>query len=323
MIIVRSPLRVSFFGGGTDYEKWFSKNKGAFLSMAIDKYCFSVIKYTIHLSNFNFRVSWKQVEEVNQIEEIRQPIVREVLKYFDYKKSAEYFYMADVPAQSGLGSSASYTVAMIKAISSIKKISLTKTEIANIAYIIEKEKLQENTGIQDSIASAFGGFNFVEIEKDKSFKVTNCNLNKEFREKFLERVLIVFTGIQRSSSKQAGKTLSTMERNNEKFREIYDITYEGFKILKSLDLDSFGRLIDETWKIKSSLNKSMSNLKIDELYHFSKKEGALGMKLLGAGGGGFAVIFFKEGKKEPFKKKIKKYKFIEVSIDEEGTKIIE
>ena len=323
MIIVRSPLRISFFGGGTDYEKWFSQNKGAFLSMAIDKYCFSIVKYTIHLSNHNYRVSWNQVEEVNQVEDIKQPIVREVLKYFDYRKAAEYFYMADVPAQSGLGSSASYTVAMIKAISSIKRINLTKIEIANIAYVIEKEKLNENTGIQDSIATTFGGFNFVEIQKDKSFKLKNCDLSEEFKKKFLDRILIVFTGIQRSSSDQAAKTLSAMEDNKEKFEDIYNMAFEGFKILKSLDLDSFGKLLDEAWKIKSSLNNSMSNSKIDDLYQFTKKEGALGMKLLGAGGGGFAVIFFKEGKKEAFKKKIKEYKFIEVDIDEEGTKIIE
>ena len=148
MIIVRSPLRVSFFGGGTDYEKWFLKNKGAFLSTAIDKYVFSLVKHTINLSNFRYRISWKIVEEVSNSNQIQQPIVRESIKYLKFDMPAEFFYLADVPALSGLGSSASYAVATIKAISSIQKKKLSKFEIAEISYEIEKQRLNENTGIQ-------------------------------------------------------------------------------------------------------------------------------------------------------------------------------
>ena len=322
MIIVRSPLRVSFFGGGTDYEKWFLKNKGAFLSTAIDKYVFSLVKHTINLSDFRYRISWKIVEEVSNYNQIQQPIVRETIKYLKFDRPAEFFYLADVPALSGLGSSASYAVATIKAISSIQKKKLSKSEVAKISYEIEKQKLNENTGIQDAIAASYGGLNFVEISKNGKYKVNKCLVNNKQKENFFNRIVLVFTGIQRSSSDQAALTLKEMDKKEKHFRDLYCMAFEGRNLLLSNELDKFGNLLDESWKIKSSLNKNMSNTKIDNLYEFSKSEGALGMKILGAGGGGFAAIFLKKGFKRKFLEKIKNHKFMEIKIDEVGAKLI-
>ena len=322
MIIVRSPLRVSFFGGGTDYEKWFKKNKGAFLSAAIDKYVFSLVKHTINLSSYKYRVSWKIVEEVSKSNDIQQPIVREVIKYLKFRKPAEFFYLADVPAQSGLGSSASYAVATIKAIASIQKKNFSKIDIAKISYEIEKIKLRENTGIQDAIAASHGGMNFVEIESNGKYKINKCSISEKQKEKFFDRILLVFTGIQRSSSNQAALTLKEMEKKEKHFKELYDMAFEGRNLLFSNEFDKFGNLLDESWKIKASLNNKMSNKKIDNLYNFSKSQGALGMKILGAGGGGFAAVFLKNGAKKKFIEKIKNHKFLQIKIDEMGAKLI-
>ena len=212
MIISKSPFRISFFGGSTDYEEWFTNNGGAFISLAFQKYSYSVVKKLPKNSDKKYHVQWRIKEATNHLNNIKQPIVRESLRFYKFFENLEFIYFADLPARSGIGSSSAYCCAVGSCIMNLKNLRFDKYQLAENSYQIENKYLKENVGIQDQIASSFGNLNYVKIKKDKTFKINPIILKDHERFEFLGRLLLVYTDEQRNSSKMAKLILKNLEK---------------------------------------------------------------------------------------------------------------
>jgi len=323
MIISKSPFRISFFGGSTDYEDWFTFNGGAFISLAFQKYSYSVIKRLPKNSEKKYHVQWRIRESTNNPNNIKQPIVRESLRYYKFYENLEFIYFADLPARSGIGSSSAYCCAVGNCIMKLKNISFDKYKLAENSYQIENKLLKENVGIQDQIASSFGNLNYVKIKKDKTFKINPIILKDYEKFEFLGRLLLVYTDEQRNSSQMAQLILKNLEKKKAIIMKIQQIVDEAYSNLINQDIDTFGKLLKYTWEMKKELSNKMITKKTLDLFEILNKKEVLGYKIMGAGGGGFVLAYFKEGKRDKFINKYLKNKlFIKPEIDESGTKTI-
>lgn len=324
MILSRSPYRISFFGGGTDYEDWFSLNGGAFLSMAINYYTYITLRVKPEFQVKKFRVLWRLAEEADSIESIKHPIVRETLKLFKYDKGLDISYIGDLPGGSGMGSSSAFTSALVKAIYEDMKKELNSYELANISYNIEKNKLCETVGIQDQIATSFGGFNSVQINKDGSYQISPINLSTESLENFLQRLVLVYTGQTRRATDIAESKVKNIVNKEKEYKAIQDMVSEAKNYLLKNDIKNFGLLMNDAWHIKRELSSCITNKEIDKLYNYGIENGAIGGKILGAGGGGFLLFVCKEGEKNNLEKKLISINrsVVPFKISKNGTKII-
>lgn len=306
MIIVRTPMRVSFFGGGTDHPTWFRTGEpSAVLSTTIDKYVYVTLRRLPRIFDFNYRVSWRIIEETKSIAEIQHPIVRAVLEnYGDHDHCGyEVLYNADLPAQSGLGSSSAFTVAMLKAyLGNLHRIE-SKQFFAEQAIRIEQELLNEPVGSQDQIAAAFGGLNHVQFFQDGKFQVEPVCISRERKQALNDRLIMFFTGFTRSASKIEGEKIKEMADKTLELRAIHDMVDQGRSILEneSADLRDFGKLLHEGWMLKRALSGGVSNPALDDAYAAAIKAGAVGGKLLGAGGGGFLLFYVEPEYREAVK----------------------
>ena len=323
MIISKSPFRISFFGGSTDYEDWFTLNGGAFISLAFQKYSYSVVKRLPKNSEKKYHVQWRIRESTNNPNNIKQPIVRESLRYYKFFENLEFIYFADLPARSGIGSSSAYCCAVGNCIMKLKNISFDKYKLAENSYQIENKLLKENVGIQDQIASSFGNLNYVKIKKDKTFKINPIILKDYERFEFLGRLLLVYTDEQRNSSQMAQFILKNLKKKKKILMKIQQIVDEAYSNLINQDIDSFGKLLKYTWEMKKELSNKMITQRTLHLFEILNKKEVLGYKIMGAGGGGFVLAYFKEGKRDKFINKYLKNKlFIKPQIDESGTRTI-
>lgn len=296
MIIVRSPLRVSFFGGGTDHPTWFRTGEsGAVLSTTIDKYIYLTLRRLPRVFDFNYRVSWRIIEEVRTISAIQHPIVRTILENYgdDDKYGYEVLYNADLPAQSGLGSSSAFTVALLKAYMANRERMTSKQMLAEQAIRIEQDLLKEPVGSQDQIAAAFGGLNQIKFHQDNTFTVEPVCVPGSRKQALNNNLIMFFTGFTRSASKIEGEKIKEIGNRTAELRAMYEMVEEGRSILEdeTRDLDDFGRLLDAAWQRKRALSAGVSNPTLDAAYEAARKAGALGGKLLGAGGGGFLLFY--------------------------------
>ena len=323
MIISKSPFRISFFGGSTDYEEWFTINGGAFISLAFQKYSYSVVKKIPKNSTKKYNIQWRIKEATNNLNNIKQPIVRESLRFYKFFENLEFIYFADLPARSGIGSSSAYCCAVGNCIMNLKNISFDKYKLAENSYIIENNFLRENVGIQDQIASSFGNLNYVKIKKDGTFKINPIILKDHERFEFLGRLLLVYTEEQRNSSQMAQLILKNLEKKKEILIKIQKIVDEAYSNLINQDIDTFGKLLEHTWQMKKKLSNKMITKKTKDLFEILNKKEILGYKIMGAGGGGFVLAYFREGKRDKFINKYLKNKlFIKPEIDELGTRTI-
>ena len=323
MIISKSPFRISFFGGSTDFEEWFIKNGGAFLSLAFQKYSYSVVKRLPKNSGKKYHVQWRIKEATNDLNKIKQPIVRESLRFYKFFENLEFIYFADLPARSGIGSSSAYCCAVGNCIMNLKNLSFDKYKLADNSYQIERNMLKENVGIQDQIASSFGNLNYVKIKKDKTYKINPIILKDHERFDFLGRLLLIYTEEQRNSSQMAKLILKNLEKKKEILIKTQKIVDEAYSNLINQDINTFGKLLEHTWEMKKELSNKMITKKTSELFEIFNKKEVLGYKIMGAGGGGFVLAFFKEGKRDKFiDKYLKKKLFIKPEIDELGTRTI-
>ena len=321
MLISRTPYRISFFGGGTDYPVWFNKNKGAFLSCTINKYIYITIKQIKAHSDNKFRIIWSKIEETNNINDIEHNVVREMLNFFKFKNGMELYYQGDLPARSGMGSSSSFVVGLLNSFLKMKKKNLSKLDLAKKSIYFEQKILKETVGIQDQISATYGGFNKVEISDDGKFKIKNLKINSVLNN-LNSNLALIYTGINRTASDIAAEYVPKIYKQSKIMNEIYHQVNEAEKLILKNNLDDFGKLLHESWKLKKSLNKVISNKKIDELYNYSLQNGALGGKILGAGGGGFLLLYVPKNKILNFKKKLKKTSIIKFNFTENGSKII-
>ncbi len=323
MITTRSPYRISFFGGGTDYEDWYSSNGGAFLSLAINYYTYITLRIKPKFQQKEFRILWRLAEEVQDINDIQHPIVRETLKEFGYEDTGlDISYIGDLPGGAGMGSSSAFTAALIMALKTHTKEIITPYELSKLSYFIEKQKLDETVGIQDQIATSFGGFNKVEIERDGNFQVVPVNLSAYSLNNFVNRLVLVYTGTTRRATDVAEKKVQNMNEKSRDYTKMYEMVSYAQSLLLNDKLDDFGKLMHEAWEIKRGLSDVMSNKVIDDIYDIGINNGALGGKLLGAGGGGFVLFMCKENMREKLISKFNKNSVVPLKISFTGTQVV-
>ncbi|MCX7917799.1 MAG: kinase [bacterium] len=322
MVITRTPFRISFFGGGTDYPCWYRYNKGAVLTTTIDKYCYISCRHLPPFFEHKHRIVYSIIEMVKEIEEIKHPAVRGVLKYLNIDFGVEIHHDGDLPARTGLGSSSSFTVGLLNALYGLLGKIKSKEELAKEAIYIEQEVLKENVGCQDQIEVAYGGLNKITFLPDDSFVVEPVILPPGKKEEFEKYLLLYFTGISRYASEIASEQIKNIEKKKYELKILHEMVEEGIKILvRNDDLKEFGKLLDEAWQFKRSLSEKISNPTIDELYEKAKKIGVIGGKLLGAGGGGFMLFFAPPELHQKIKEEIKGL-FVPFKFENQGSQII-
>jgi D-glycero-alpha-D-manno-heptose-7-phosphate kinase len=324
MIITRTPFRISFFGGGTDYPAWYKEHGGAVLSATINKYCYINCRYLPPFFPYTYLMRYVIREEASRIEDIKHPSVRACLQYLNNSKGIEMTYTGDIPAQSGMGSSSSFTVGFLNALYALAGKIVTKRTLAREALHVEQELLKEHVGSQDQVAAAFGGFNKIEFNGKRDFYVSPIPLVLE-KQKLLEsHLMLFFTGISRNASEIAKEQIKKTNSKKIELRTMQVMVDEAINILnrEPADLDDFGRLLHETWKIKRSITELITNSRIDDLYEIALKAGALGGKLLGAGGGGFLLLFAKPEIQPLIKEKLKDILYVPFVFESLGTQVL-
>lgn len=293
MIISRAPVRISFFGGGTDYPEYFRHEGGAVLATAIDKFSYvTASPFLSHLFDYSIRVSYRKVELARGAGDIEHAVYRECLRYCGLEKDIELHNVADLPAFTGLGSSSAFTVALLHALHAFRGEFLTPRELARRAIHVERERIKENVGCQDQVMAAYGGFNLVEFRTEEDIHVRRVPLSPGRIADLEQHLLLVFTGITRKASEVVAHQLKRVEKNAETLRRMKAMAYEGYERLTgNQSLNAFGELLHEAWEAKRSLDTGVSNAEIDDIYKRGREAGAIGGKLLGAGGGGFLMFF--------------------------------
>lgn len=327
MIIVRTPLRVSFFGGGTDHPTWFNAGeKGAVLSTTIDKYIYVTLRKLPRIFDFNYRVAWRKVEEVKTINEIEHPIVRTVLEYYGEgdDNGYEVVYNADLPAQSGLGSSSAFTVSMLKAYLCNLGQYRSKKFFAEEAINVEQNLLHEPVGSQDQIAASFGGMNRIDFMTEGDFKVEPVIISKERKQQLNSRLMMFFTKFTRSASKIEATKIKSIADKSTQLRRMFEMVEEGSQILQNenRELSDFGRLLHEGWLQKRDLSDAVSNPELDEIYDAALSAGATGGKLLGAGGGGFLLFYVEPELQEKLTVRLSKCAPMRFGFENQGSNVV-
>ena len=322
MIISRTPYRLSFFGGGTDYPNWYLKNGGQVLSTTINKYLYISCRNLPPFFEDQLRLVYSKIEGCQNSSELKHPSAREVLKYLDIDKGLEIHYDGDLPGRSGLGSSSAFTVGLLNAIYAYKGQMASSISLATESIHIEQNIVKETVGCQDQINAAYGGFNKIEFKKNGDINVNPVTLTVE-RIKTLENNLMLFyTGIVRTAEEVAKSYVHNIQAKERQLTYMHSMVDDALEIIKNGDLDDFGRLLDKTWQEKRSLSKMVSNPHIDDIISAAKSSGALGGKLTGAGGGGFLILYVPINKQLYVKKKLSDLLHVPFSFESKGSQII-
>ena len=322
MIITKTPFRMSFFGGGTDMENYFRENGGAVLSTTFDKYCYVNVRHLPRFFDYSTELSYSKTERVTNVSEIQHPAIRNAMQMLDMHE-IRLTYEADLPARSGLGTSSSFAVGMLNAFYALKGKYADKKKLADEAIHLERVLCNEAGGWQDQIAAAYGGLNRINFNAD-GYEVLPVIISPDRKQKLNDNLLMFFTGFTRFSSElQKTNNVSAVEKRNQ-LKEMHKLVDEAEKILtdSKSDLDDFGRLLDHTWKLKKQTGSAISTNTIDEFYDKGMRAGALGGKLLGAGGGGFLVFYVQPEYKESVMKAMQELMYIPFTFENGGTRVI-
>jgi len=324
MVITRTPFRISFFGGGTDYPAWYRENKGAVLTTTINKYCYINCRYLPPFFEHKHRIVYSKIENVKDINEIIHPAVKAILRFMKIKEGVEIHHDGDLPARTGLGSSSAFTVGLLHALYALKGEMRTKSSLAAEAIHIEQDIIKENVGSQDQIEVAFGGFNKINFNQDATFQVTPIILKKDKLQQLQNHLIFYFTGLSRFASEIAKEQIKNISKKKMELSIMYQMVEEAIKILNSstTEISKFGKLLHESWKLKRSLTDKISNPRIDEIYTAARESGAVGGKLLGAGGGGFMVFFVKPEDQAKVKQRLKNLLQVPFQFENQGSQII-
>lgn len=321
MIITRTPFRMSFFGGGTDFAGFYEHHGGSVISTTFDKYCYVSARHLPRFFDYTDQFTYSKVESTRSIEEIEHPLIRNAMKFLDMRE-IRLAYDADLPARSGLGTSSSFAVGMLHAFHVLKGEAVSKRQLADEAIYVERTLCREAGGTQDQIAAAFGGFNRITFGTD-GYTVNPVIMSQTRKRELNERLLLFFTGISRYSF-QIQKSMNDVVTNKEKkLLEMLALVDEAEKILTSQKpLSEFGQLLDYSWTLKRGMTDVISNDSIDNLYQKALKAGALGGKLLGAGGGGFLLLYVEPDKRKAVLEALGRLLYIPFQFETEGTRII-
>jgi len=324
MIISRTPFRISLFGGGTDYPGWYREHGGAVVGTAIDKYCYISVRRLPPFFEHRTRIVYSQVELVREVSEIRHPAVRAVLTDMGLEQGLEIHHDADLPARSGLGTSSSFAVGLINALHALQSRMIAKRELGRAAIRIEQDVLRENVGCQDQLWAAYGGLNRIDFLPDDTFTVTPVILPAHRRAELLNSIMLFFTGFPRFASDIARDQLDNMAKRTSQLRAIRAMVDAAVGVLNDPNrpIRELGALLHESWRLKRELASNVSNTHIDEIYQAGLAAGAIGGKLLGAGGGGFMVFLVDPDSRERVRERLKNLIHVSVGFDNDGSRIV-
>ncbi len=324
MIISRTPFRVSFFGGGTDYPAWYRENGGVVLNTTIDKYCYISCRYLPPFFGYKYRIRYSLREEKCNIDQIEHPAVRECLKFMRIEQGIEMVHTSDLPARSGIGSSSAFTIGFLNALYALAGRMVGKRRLASNAIYVEQDIVGESVGSQDQVAAAFGGLNRIEFNGKENFFVQPVTLNRRRIMELQNHLMFFFTGFSRTASEIASEQIQNTAAKGTELRTLRDMVDEAVNILNNSgeNIEGFGKLLDESWKLKRSLSKRVSTSTIDDMYEVALKAGAVGGKLCGAGGGGFMLLFVPPRKQRQVKKALHKLLHVPFHFETLGSQII-
>lgn len=322
MIITKTPFRMSFFGGGTDMEDFFTEHGGAVLSTTFDKYCYVNVRHLPRFFDYTTELSYSKMERVTDVNDIQHPAIREAMKMLDMHE-IRLTYEADLPARSGLGTSSSFAVGMLNAFYALKGKYASKKRLADEAIYLERVLCNEAGGWQDQIAAAYGGFNRINFGPN-GYEVQPVIIDPERKTRLNDNLLMFFTGFTRFSSEVQKANASGKTDKTAQLKQMLALVDEAEEILvdKTRNLDDFGRLLDKTWRLKRQTGAAVSTDSIDGIYEKGIRSGALGGKLLGAGGGGFLLFYVQPEKQNAVMEAMSDLMYIPFRFEEGGTRVI-
>lgn len=324
MIITRTPYRISFFGGGTDYPPWYLQHGGEVFSTTIDKYCHITCRHLPPFFEHKHRIVYSVIENVKHWEEIKHPAVRAVLGWANCSKGLEIHHDGDLPARAGLGSSSSFTVGLLHALSALKGSYVSKDQLARDALHIEQKVIGETVGSQDQIAAAYGGLNRIEFLRSGNFSVSPVVLKKQKSKEFQKHLMLFFTGFSRIAAEVAKAQIENMGKRELELKRLRQMVDEATKILQSPGraIEEFGDLLHEAWRCKRELSHKVSTPAVDQIYETARDAGAIGGKLLGAGGGGFMLLFARPEQQPKVKEALKHLIHVPFGFEESGSRVV-
>lgn len=324
MIISRTPFRISFFGGGTDYPVWYNENNGAVLSATINKYCYITCRYLPPFFDYKYRIVYSKREETWHISEIDHPSVRECLGFMNPDKGIEMHHDGDLPARTGLGSSSSFTVGLLNALYALRGKMVTKRQLSLDAIHVEQERIKEHVGSQDQTIVAFGGLNKITFAVNHNIEVKPIPLNSDNSNYLQDHLMLFFTGFARTASEIAKDQIKEIPNKKKELKAMHDMVDKAVDILNGdrSSYNDFGKLLNEAWQIKRTLTSKISTPTIDNIYGVAMRAGATGGKLLGAGGGGFILFFVKPELQSKVKAALKDLLYVPFRFENIGSQII-
>ena len=323
MILCRVPLRVSFFGGGTDYPGWYHEHGGCVLSTTIDKFCFVTSRYLPPFFEHRYRITYSKIEHTKTLDDILHPAIREAIRLSGILEGLEIRYDADLPARTGLGSSSSFVVGLLHSLYALRGTEISPDQLAREAIRVEQVMLGEAVGSQDQVSAAFGGFNWIEFDQKQEFLVSPISASSDRIHELNNHMLLFYTGISRFASEVAVEQIQRIDKNTSQLYEMMALAKKARSIIEGTgSLLEFGKLLDLTWSLKRSLSTKISNSLVDDMYAIAKREGALGGKLLGAGGGGFLLIFAEPAAHSRIKKALSDFLAIQFRFEKQGSHLL-
>jgi D-glycero-alpha-D-manno-heptose-7-phosphate kinase len=324
MIVTRTPFRISFFGGGTDYPSWFQQHGGAVLATSIDKYCYITCRHLPPFFEHKHRIVYSKIETVKNAADIKHPSARAVLGLEDQTKGFEIHHDGDLPARSGLGTSSSFTVGLVHALSALRGQYISKDQLAARAIHIEQDVIKETVGSQDQVSAAFGGLNRIEFRRDGTFQVDPVIVPEQRLQELQDHLMLFYTRVQRTASDVAKAQIENIKNRQKELADMQTMVDTGINILQdhSTAITDFGKLLDESWRYKRNLSDRVSTPKIDEIYTAAQKDGAIGGKILGAGGGGFLLLFAPPAKHTAIRERLKTLVQVPFKFERSGSRVV-
>ena len=323
MMISRTPFRISFFGGGTDYPAWYRAHGGSVLATSIDKYCWIFCRYLPPFFEHRLRIVYSNIELCQTFAEVQHPAVRETLRFLNLQHGVEIHHNGDLPARSGMGSSSSFTVGLLHALYALQGAAPNFRQLAEESIHIEQEMILETVGSQDQFCVAFGGLNRIDFHTDGTVDLLPLILSEERKAELNRHLMLFYTGIRRTASDVAGSYVDSLNRKQELLGQMQAMVERGISILTDgEDIGRFGQLLHEAWMAKRELSRVVSNADIDGLYQSARAHGAVGGKLVGAGGGGFLLLFVPPEDQGRVKDHLRHLIHVPFSFENEGSRII-
>ena len=321
MIITRTPFRMSFFGGGTDFPAFYKKHGGAVISTTFDKYCYVSVRHLPRFFDYKTLLTYSKTERINTYDDIEHPAIREAMKMLDMHE-LRLTYDSDLPARSGLGTSSSFAVGMLNAFHALKGRYVDKKRLADEAIYLERTLCNETGGIQDQIAASFGGLNRIDFDAS-GYTVNPVVISPERKHALEQNLMLFFTGFVRYSSNIQTVMENSLDVKNTELTALFELVGEAEKVLTSRsDIDEFGVLLNESWKIKSRITNKISTGSIDSMYCKAIESGAIGGKILGAGGGGFLLLYVECDKQDNVRKALSDLLYVPFAFEDSGTRVI-